>query len=362
MMNALFALGLPEIAAGVTMLMLNAYVLTAGADFGGGIWDLLARGPRRKEQQLLISEAIGPIWEANHVWLIIVVVMLFGAFPPVFSTLGIVLHIPLTAMLVGIVLRGCGFVFRKYGSDRQMEQQSGRAFAIASTITPVVFGICVGAVASGGVGRAAAALPTDASARATLSFGQVFITPWLGPFPVVVGILALALFAFLAAVYLTVAAPTLALRHDFRRRAYGAAVVVFAAAVSGLLLAGTEAPHLGTRLAATWSALSLQLAIAVTGLTTLVALSRSAWRVARVMAATQVSLILWGWALAQYPYLVPFNLTIRDAAAPRITLVLLLGCLAGGSLLLIPSLIYLFRTFAKPGADRVSTPPVQSRR
>ncbi|HEV3455596.1 MAG TPA: cytochrome d ubiquinol oxidase subunit II [Thermoanaerobaculia bacterium] len=351
-MSAILDFGLPEVTAVVTLLMLNAYVLTGGADFGGGVWDLFARGPRRGEQRQLIAEAIGPIWEANHVWLVVVVVMLFGAFPPVFSLLGIVLHIPLTAMLVGIVLRGCAFVFRKYGTVRRWERHWGRMFASASLITPVLLGVCVGAVAGGAVGRAAALLPAGPGARAIPSFVQVFVAPWLALFPMVVGILALALFAFLAAVYLTLAAPTAALRHDFRRYAYGAAVVAFGAALGGLLLAPGEASRLGAGLASTAAALALRAAIAVAGLAALLALRSEWWCAARIAAAALVSLILWDWALAQYPYLVPFTLTICEAAAPRITLQLLLGGLAGGSLLVIPALAYLFRTFSGSGAAR----------
>ena len=340
-------LGLPEVVAIVTMVALNAYVLTGGADFGGGVWDLCAVGPRAEAQRHLIAEAIGPIWEANHVWLIVVVVMLFGAFPPAFSTLGTVLHIPLTAMLVGIVLRGCGFVFRKYGTLTRIQRQAGRTFAIASAITPLLFGLCVGAVASGAVGRAAALLATAQSAHASPSFLEVFVAPWLAPFPVAVGVLTLALFAFLAAIYLAAAAPTEDLRYDFRLRALVAAVVVFAAAISSLLLAPSEAPHVATRLAATPSAMLFQLAIGVAGLATLVALWRERWRVARVTGAAQVSMILWGWAMAQHPYVIPFTLTIGDAAAPRVTLELLLGGFVIGSVILLPSLAYLFALFSR---------------
>jgi cytochrome bd ubiquinol oxidase subunit II len=339
--------GLPEVVAIVTMVALNAYVLTGGADFGGGVWDLCAFGPRAEEQRQLIAEAIGPIWEANHVWLILVVVMLFGAFPPAFAQLGIVLHIPLTAMLVGIVLRGCGFVFRKYGTVTRIQRRAGRTFAVASAITPVLFGVCVGAVASGAVGRASVLVASATSVHYSPSFAEVFVAPWLAPFPVAVGVLTFALFAFLAAIYLAAAAPTADLRYDFRLRALGAAVVVFAAAISGLLVAPSEAPHVATRLVVTPSAMLFQLAIGVGGLATLVALWRERWQLARAAGAAQVSLILWGWAMAQHPYVIPFTLTIGDAAAPRVTLLLLLGGLAAGSVILVPSLVYLFVIFSR---------------
>src|ERR1700737_4839204 len=145
MTSAFASLGLPEIIAGILVLALNAYVLTGGADFGGGVWDLFASGPRRDAQRTLIAKAIGPIWEANHVWLILVVVILFTAFPAAFATLGIILHIPLSLMLIGIVLRGSSFVFRSYGArDDATERRWGRVFAIASLVTPLLLGVIVG--------------------------------------------------------------------------------------------------------------------------------------------------------------------------------------------------------------------------
>src|SRR5262249_24199725 len=150
------SIGLPETVAAALVLALNAYVLMAGADFGGGVWDLIASGPRREAQRALIAESIGPIWEANHVWLIVVVVVLFTAFPDGFGGLGAVLHIPTTIMLVGIVLRGSAFMFRSYGSrSHHGRHHWGRAFASASVVTPVLLGVIVGAISSGAVGRAA---------------------------------------------------------------------------------------------------------------------------------------------------------------------------------------------------------------
>ena len=183
---------LPELTpavllAGVTVAALNAYVLFAGADFGGGIWDLLATGPRRDRQRDLIAHAMGPVWEANHVWLILVVVLLFTCFPPVFSRLAIALHIPLTLMLLGVVLRGSAFTFRSYGGDDLPAQQRwGRLFAIASVVTPVLLGIGVGTIAAGRVQP-----PTGAG------FGADYIAPWLTPFSLSVGLFTLVLFTFL---------------------------------------------------------------------------------------------------------------------------------------------------------------------
>lgn len=332
------SIGLPEVIAGVIVLALNAYVLMGGADYGGGLWDLLASGPRRGEQRALIAESIAPIWEANHVWLIVVVVLLFTAFPAAFGLLGTVLHIPLTLMLLGIVLRGSAFVFRSYGSRPEARARWGRAFAIASTVTPVLLGIVIGAVASGNVANASGHI-------GGAPFSQVFIAPWLAPFPIAVGLFALALFAFLAAVYLAVAAREGALVDDFRRRALVMAVVVFVTAGVALALSYRAAPRIARGVAGSPWAIALHVCTAAAAIVAIAALWRRRYRLARIAAAGQVSLILWGWALAQYPFVLPETLSIREASAPAVTLALLAAGLAGGALILIPSLRYLFRTF-----------------
>src|SRR5690349_17011908 len=197
------------LVAGAIAASLNIYAVTAGADFGGGVWDLLASGDRKDRQRSLIAEAIAPIWEANHVWLILVVVLLFTAFPPAFAQLMTVLHIPLSLLLLGIVLRGSAFTFRSYDSRRDSVQRRwGRIFAITSTVTPLLLGTILGAIATGDVGEQS---PTSGT-----SFASAYVAPWLSPFPIAVGALALVLFAFLAAVYLTVEAEDDALRDDFR--------------------------------------------------------------------------------------------------------------------------------------------------
>jgi cytochrome d ubiquinol oxidase subunit II len=318
-----------------------------GADFGGGVWDLLARGPRRDAQRALVASAIGPIWEANHVWLIVVIVLLFTGFPDAFAVLGVVLHVPLSLMLVGIVLRGSAFAFRSYGAPAHAAQRRwGRVFAIASLVTPVLLGVSVGAIASGAVGEAATRIPISATARQA-TFVTLYVAPWLAPFPLAVGAMALALFAFLAAVYLILAAHDVALREDFRRRALGAAAAVLVTAFVALLLAHRQAPAVGQALTGARWAFPFQCATAVAAIAAFSALWTRRHAVARVAAAAQVSLVLWGWALVQYPLLLPPSSTIRSVAAPRITLELLLWGLAGGSAILLPSLAYLFRTFAR---------------
>ncbi|MDE3152179.1 MAG: cytochrome d ubiquinol oxidase subunit II [Gemmatimonadota bacterium] len=334
--------------AAVIVLALNVYALTGGADFGGGVWDLFAGGPRREQQRALIAQAIGPIWEANHVWLVVVVVLCFTAFPPAYALLGTVLHIPLALLLVGIVMRGSAFVFRSYGS-RTWEQRRrwGATFAVASTLTPLLLGVTIGAIATGAVG--------DAGGQpAALPFREVYVAPWFAAFPLLTGALALALFAMLAAVYLTLETHDPALQDDFRRRGLMAAVMVFVCAFAALIAAHVDAPIMRAGLMTSPWALPFQIATGVAAIAVIASLWRRRYGAARLAAGAQVSLMLWGWAVAQYPYVVPPTLTIRGAAAPRITLQIVAWALAAGALLLVPSLAYLRRTFrARRPASRV---------
>lgn len=338
-MTLLSTIGLPEIIAGIMLAALNAYVLTGGADFGGGVWDLLAGGPSRDDQRSLIERSIAPIWEANHVWLIVVVVLLFSAFPLAFGTLGIVLHIPLSLMLIGIVLRGSAFVFRSYGK-RERGKRWGTVFAVTSLVTPVILGMIIGAIVSDRVGEAFTRV-------GSAGFTEVFVAPWLSPFTLAVGAFALALFAFLAATYLALAADTDTLREAFRRRALGAAAAVFILATAALALSFQSAPRVAHGVAGAWWSTPLHVCTAVAAITAIVAIWRRRYRIARVAAGAQVSLVLWGWALAQIPYLIPPTITIRGAASPPQTLTLLLVGLCAGFVILIPSLRYLYHTFAR---------------
>lgn len=264
------------------------------------------------------------------------------------------LHVPLTLMLVGIVLRGSAFVFRAYDPDVERRPEAGeewgRTFAVASIVTPVLLGIALGAVASERAGRALAAVQER---RTGGGFAEIYLWPWLTPFSFAVGLFGLALVAFLAAVYLTVEARDEALREDFRRRALGAAGASAVLAVVVLALARWQAPrmHAGL-LAAPWGVAVLGAAL-VSAVVAVVALRRRRYALARIAAAAQISCILWGWALSQFPYLVPPRLTIADSAAAPATLRPVVWTLAIGSLVLLPSLWYLYRVFKGGGPGRV---------
>lgn len=310
------------------------YALLAGADYGGGVWDLFAFGKRAKQQRELISEAIGPIWEANHVWLILVIVILFTAFPPAFSAISIALHIPLTLLLIGIILRGTAFTFRTYDvQSDDVQRRWSFIFSIASIITPILLGVTLGAIASG----------TIKIEKGIMTNG--FLSSWLAPFPFAVGFFALALFAFLAAVYLTLETDSNELQEDFRRRALFSGILVGILALIVFLLAENGAPKVRAGISRTWWASILHFTTAVFAIGAFYALWTRKYRMARVCAAVQVTMILLGWAFAQYPYLIEPDITIESAAAPQITLQLLLGALIAGAILLFPSYYYLFRVF-----------------
>ena len=325
---------LETIIAGVMIASLVLYALLGGADYGGGVWDLFAFGRRAREQRALIAEAISPVWEANHVWLILVVVMLFTAFPPAFAAIATALHIPITLLLIGIVLRGTAFTFRTYDVQRDdVQRRWGLVFSIASIITPVLLGIVLGAIASGTI---------------RVEDGNVtsgFFASWLAPFPFAVGFFALALFAFLAAVYLTLETRNRELQEDFRLRAILSGVVVGILALTVFVLAETGAPMVRAGISRTSWALALHVLTAVTATSAFYALWARKYRLARVCAAAQVTLILLGWAFAQYPHLVEPDIKIFSASAPRSTLQLLLGAVIAGAILLFPSYYYLFRIF-----------------
>src|SRR5688572_28288191 len=222
--------GLAFVNGAILLLGVLLYALLGGADFGGGVWDLLAGGPRAAEQRQVIAHAIGPIWEANHVWLIFVIVLVFTVFPLVFAALSIALYIPLSLALLGIVFRGAVFIFRTPARNVDTGVAAwDRVFAVASTATPVLVGLAAGAVASGQIRVVDGNLVSD------------LWRTWLAPFPFAVGLLGLATCAYLAAVYLTLETKGV-LQEDFRLRALGAGVAFAVLAAVVLLLARSGAP------------------------------------------------------------------------------------------------------------------------
>ncbi len=327
----------PEIwIAGVMLASLIIYMLTGGADFGGGIWDLFATGPRAREQRDLISHAIGPIWEANHVWLIVIIVLLFVAFPVAFAAIGTALHIPLTFMLIGIVLRGTSFVFRTYDDQSETTHQRwSLVFAIGSIITPIMLGVTLGAVASGTI-------------RIDLDTGLVatdFFSSWLAPFPFAIGLFTLTLCALLAAVYLTLETDNSELQEDFRMRALIAAISVGVMAGISFLLSANGAPLIRSGLGNSVWSIPFHILTGVVAISAICTIWMRYYRLTRILVPLQVVLIILGWGFAQFPNIVSPNLTFSYAAASKSVLKPVLVVIAVGAIILIPAFWYLYAVF-----------------
>ncbi|MEU6712189.1 cytochrome d ubiquinol oxidase subunit II [Nonomuraea sp. NPDC046802] len=328
-------MSLAEILLVVLWVGLTAYVLFAGADFGGGVWDLLAGGAEAgRRQRMLVEHSIGPVWEANHVWLIFVIVLMWTGIPPVFAAIASTLYIPFTLVALGIIGRGAAFAFRKVTTRLWQQRLFGATFAFSSVVTPFFLGTAAGAIASGRV--------PPGIAKGDL------VRSWANPTSLAAGALAVGTAAYLAAVYLTRDAQR-AGQHDlvdaFRRRALICGVVVGALSAVGLLVLWADAPALFTELTS-GRALPLLVLSVVAGLASLVLLWRRAYVAVRVTAALAVTGLLWGWGVGQYPRLLP-GLTLAQAAATDAVLAASLGSLAVGAILLIPSLWWLYATFQR---------------
>jgi cytochrome bd ubiquinol oxidase subunit II len=319
---------------------ITAYVLLGGADFGAGFWDLLAGSAERgAAQRHRIEESIGPVWEANHVWLIFALVVVWTGFPQVFAAIASTLYIPLMAVAFGVILRGSAFAFRKAMTEVALQRIFGIAFALSSIITPFFLGTIAGAIASGRVPLGTAR-------------GDV-ISSWLNPTSLLGGVLAIEVSAYLSAVYLT--ADARRNREDdiastFRFRALVMGVIAGVTALAGIGVLNADSPRLFSGL--TGRGLLLIAATAVFGIASLELLRRRRYIAVRITAALAVVAVLWGWAVAQYPDLLVGTATVTSAAAPHDTLVALVISLAVGSIILVPALALLYSLSQ-------SAPPVQ---
>ncbi|GIH15241.1 cytochrome d ubiquinol oxidase subunit II [Rugosimonospora africana] len=295
--------------AAIMFVAVTAYALFAGADFGGGIWDMLAGGTRRGTgPRAHIDESVTPVWEANHVWLVLMLVVLWSAFPPGFGTIMTVLFVPLNFSLLGIFFRGVGFAFRHSARSERVQQLYGVMFAASSLMTPFFLGTVVGAIASGAVrvGETGNRLAAWTSATALLT-----------------GALAVTACAYIAAVYLVRDAHRRGrpdLTRYFAIRAGIAGAVSGLVALANLVVMHRQAPYVFHGL--THRALPLIIISVVAGTAALVLIvARRALLLLPAVAAVTVVTAVWGWAVAQYPYLLPTTLTLRQAAAPTGTMV-----------------------------------------
>jgi cytochrome d ubiquinol oxidase subunit II len=318
-----------DAAAGILWVGATFYALFGGADFGGGLWDLIAGGAERgRRPRALIQRSLTPVWEANHVWLIFILVVLWTAFPPAFSAVMTTLYVPLALAAVGIVLRGSGFAFRKSIESLSGQRAAGAAFALSSVLTPFFMGAVVGAIAAGNV-------PAGGD-------GDAF-SSWLEPLPLLVGAMFVASSAYLAAVFLVGdarRAGEAGLEAYFVRRALAAAAVAGAAAALGLVELHSEARYVFDRLLD--QGLPLVVLSGLCGVGLLVVLLRGGRRPLRPLAAGAVVAVIWGWGVAQFPYLLPTSLKIAAAAAPDPTLDVIFVVFGAAAVLVLPALGLLY--------------------
>jgi cytochrome d ubiquinol oxidase subunit II len=300
------------LAALVGLTAMVLYAVFGGADFGGGVWDLLAWGPRRAAQRAAITEAIGPVWESNHVWLIFA-----------FADIATGLNAPLCFALVGIVMRGAAFVFRNYATDSPaLVSVWTVVFGIASLITPFWFGDAIGALATGNYA-------------------------WLSPFALSTGVFAVAVCAQIAAIFLIREVEDDALREDFRRCGIAATIAVWVVGLLPTAIAFAQDRDLFAAFLAPAAAAAIACAIGL-GLVVMIALARRHSVAARIAVGCEALAILVGWFGAQAPALVPGKYTYIQAASSDAMIVAILIAVGIGAALLIPSMLLLFAIFKGP--------------
>jgi cytochrome d ubiquinol oxidase subunit II len=323
---------LADLIAAILIVALAAYAVLGGADFGAGFWDLTAGGAERGARlRGLVKRSMSPVWEANHVWLIAVLVILWTCFPHAFGPLMETLYVPLFLAAVGIILRGAAFALRGEAATISEARLLGATFALSSILVPFFLGCAIGAVASGQV-------PAGGDPGEPLS-------SWTGSVSILIGVLAMSSGAYNAAIFLAADAERLNapdLVAAFRLRAIGAAIVTGALAIGGLAVVSSEAPDLYDGLTSGLG-LVMVIASALAGVVTLGLVWTERFDIARYTSGLAVGAILAGWALAQRPDFLPGELSFQDAAAGDATLLATLIALIVALAVILPAIALLFR-------------------
>lgn len=339
---------LPEVVLAVMWVGVTLYAVFAGADFGAGFWDLVAGSARRgAPTRRLIETSLGPVWEANHVWLIFVLVILWTGFPSAFAAIASTLYVPLTAAGVGIILRGAGFALRKPVAEIGIQRIFGGAFAASSVLTPFFLGAVAGAVASGRV-----------RVSPTSGRGIDPWSSWVSPTSLLGGVLAVVVCAYLGATFLAADAArqgSADLVAGFRRRALVAGTLAGAVTLGGISVLAADAPELFEGL--TGRGAPLIAVSATAGAASLLLLARSRFVAARAAGAGAVVAVVWGWAAGQYPDLLVNSLSIEAGAGHRTTLVAMLVSLGIGAALFVPPLVALLSIHAQGRLTGAATEP-----
>ncbi len=318
------------------------YAVLAGADFGAGIWTLLS-GPGRHGEEVRDSahHSMGPVWEANHVWLIFVLTVFWTAYPEAFGSIASTLAVPMFIAGLGIVMRGAAYALRSGALGARERVLIDGLFALSSILTPFALGTMVGAIATGSV-------PVGNAAGAHFS-------SWLGTTQILDGVIAVASAAYLAAVYLAADCTRRGeqrLARDFRLRALAAGPLAGGLALAGLVALHHSAHPLYHQLVS-GRALPAVLVSAVAGITAIALVLRRRFEPARYVAALAIAAVLAGWALGQWPRILP-GLDLRHAAASHDVLIAVIVAVLGGGAIVFPSLAWLFRLSLRGGFDPVT--------
>ncbi|WP_433293945.1 cytochrome d ubiquinol oxidase subunit II [Actinoplanes sp. CA-030573] len=317
--------------AAIMVLAITLYACTGLADHGAGLWDLAAGGLERGRQaRSLIDNAITPVWEANHVWLIYVLVVCWTAFGPAFASIMSTLFVPLALAVLGIVLRAGGFAMRKDATRARMRHLAGWVFGIGSILTPFWLGAAVGALLTGRVPLGNAA-------------GNE-VTSWFNPTALLVGFLAVALGAYASATYLLAEAHRHGVRElagYFRTRALVTGGAAFLLGLAALIALRADNKQMFDRVTGRGWPLLIVSVLALAG-SLLLATGTRVWRM-RLVTAGGIATLVWAWAVAQYPYLLPFSLTVSAGAGSAATMRWLLVWFVVALVLVVPALILLFR-------------------
>jgi cytochrome d ubiquinol oxidase subunit II len=336
---------LADVCVGFVALGVTAYAVLGSADFGAGFWDLTAGGAKRGGRlRGMVQRSMSPVWEANHVWLIFVLVILWTAFPTAFGSVFSTLSIPLFLAAIGIIFRGAAFALRGQAATINEARVLGAVFALSSVLIPFFLGAAIGGVASGRVpvGNAAGDL----------------VTSWLNPTSVLIGVVGVLTGAYLAAVYLagdSRRAGQADLERAFRARALGSGAVTGVVALAGLLVLRDDARDLYDGLTS-GAGLVLVLVSTLAGLATLGLVWSERFGLARVTAAGAVAAIVVGWLVAQKPYILPPDLTLDEAKASNATLSAVVIGVGAGMVILVPSLWYLYRLVLQGRLDQEYEP------
>jgi cytochrome bd ubiquinol oxidase subunit II len=336
---------LADVCVGFVALGITAYAVLGSADFGAGFWDLTAGSAERGGRlRGMVQRSMSPVWEANHVWLIFVLVIIWTAFPVAFGSIFSTLSIPLFLAAIGIIFRGTAFALRGQAATINEARVLGAVFALSSVLIPFFLGAAIGGVASGRV-------PVG-NAEGDL------VTSWLNPTSVLIGVIGVLTGAYLAAVYMAGDSQRAGLDdlvRAFRARALGAGVVTGVVALAGLLVLRDDARNLYDGLTS-GGGLALVIVSGLAGLATMALVWSGRYGLARVTAAAAVAAIVVGWLLAQKPYILPPDLTLDQAKASDATLSAVVIGVAAGMVILAPSLWFLYRLVLQGRLDQEYEP------